>query len=147
MGNSKNMNWSHKCRGKYVKWVVPKTKNSNKHSLNSSRIINLEKLKEYLQVVSQHAATCQACADNALSGDDAIILSSFHHFMPSPTAWQKSVNTEPSNIFKLAAAEAIKRTTTDCKRKATAAAKLQRKKARSATRVDNSLSSRMAYSR
>ena len=75
MGNSKNMNWSHKCRGKYVKRVVPKTKNSNKHSLNSSRIINLEKLKEYLQVVSQHAATCQACADNALSGNDAIILS------------------------------------------------------------------------
>ena len=64
-----------------------------------------------------------------------------------PTAWQKSVNTEPSNVFKLAAAEAIKRTTTDRKRKATAAAKLQRKKARSATRVDNSLSSRMAYSR
>ena len=64
-----------------------------------------------------------------------------------PTTWQKAVHTEPSNVFKLAAADAIKRTDTDRKRKATAAAKLQRKKARySATAVDNSLSSRMAYS-
>ena len=65
-----------------------------------------------------------------------------------PTTWQKAVHTEPSNVFKLAAADAIKRTDMDRKRKATAAAKLQRKKARySTTAVDNSLSSRMAYSR
>ena len=75
MGNSKNMKWSHKCRGRYVKQVVPKTTNSSKTlCLNGSRIINLEKLKEHLQVISQHAATCQACADNVLSGNDAIIL-------------------------------------------------------------------------
>ena len=65
-----------------------------------------------------------------------------------PTAWKKAVNTEPSNIFKLAAADAIKCTTTDRKRKASTAAKLQRKKARcSSARIDNSLRSRMAYSR
>ena len=75
MGNSKNMKCSHKCRGRYVKRVVPKTTNSSKTPcFNSNRIINLEKLKEHLQVISQHAATCQACADNALSGNDAIIL-------------------------------------------------------------------------
>ena len=69
------MKWSHKCRGRYVKRVAPTTTNSNETlCLNGSRIINLEKLKEHLQVVSQHAATCQACADNELSGNDAIIL-------------------------------------------------------------------------
>ena len=65
-----------------------------------------------------------------------------------PTTWQKAVHTEPSNVFKLAAADAIKCTDTDRKRKAMAAAKLQHKKAQySATAVDNSLSSRMAYFR
>lgn len=59
-----------------------------------------------------------------------------------PTAWQRAVHTEPSSVFKNAAANAIKRTNKDRKRKATAAAKLQRKKARySATAVDGSLSS------
>jgi len=62
--------------------------------------------------------------------------------------WKKAVGTEPSNVFKLAAADAIKRTDNDRKRKASAAAKLQRKKARySSTSVDNSIASRMAYSR
>ena len=74
MGNNKNLKWSHICRGKYVKRVVPKTKNSNKLYHNGSRIINLNKLKKHLQVVTRHAATCQACADNALSGNNAIIL-------------------------------------------------------------------------
>ena len=46
-----------------------------------------------------------------------------------PTTWQKAVHTEPSNVFKLAATDAIKHTDKDCKRKATAAAKLQHKKA------------------
>ena len=65
-----------------------------------------------------------------------------------PTTWEKAVHREPSDVFKLAATDAIKRTDKDRKRKATAAAKLQRKKARySATAVDDSLSSRMAYSR
>ena len=65
-----------------------------------------------------------------------------------PTAWQKAVHTEPSSVFKFAAADAIKRTSKDHKRKATAAANLQRKKARhSGTAVDNSTSSRKAYSR
>ena len=74
MGNNKNLKWSHLCLGKYIKRVVPKTKNSNKLYHNDSRIINLNKLKKHLQVVTQHAATCQACADNALSGNNAIIL-------------------------------------------------------------------------
>ena len=65
-----------------------------------------------------------------------------------PTTWQKATHREPSDVFKRAAADAIKRNDKDRKRKATASAKLQRKKARySATAVDNSLSSRMAYSR
>ena len=74
MRNRKNLKWSHTCQGKYVKQVVPKTKNSNKLYHNGSRIINLNKLKKHLQVVTQHAATCQASADNILSGNDAIIL-------------------------------------------------------------------------
>ena len=79
MANSKNLKGSHKCRGKYVKRVVPKTKNSNKSNHNGSRIINLTKLKKYLQIISRHAASCQPCADNALSGNDAIILSGEHN--------------------------------------------------------------------
>ena len=65
-----------------------------------------------------------------------------------PPTWQKAVHSEPSGVFKLAATEAIKQTDNDRKRKATATAKQQRKKARYNTAaVDNSLSSRMAYSR
>ena len=65
-----------------------------------------------------------------------------------PTIWQKAVHREPSDVFKLAATEAIKHTDKDRKRKATATAKQQRKKARYSTAaVDDSLSSRMAYSR
>ena len=41
-----------------------------------------------------------------------------------PTTWQKAVHTEPSNVFKLAAADAIERIDKDHKHKATAAAKL-----------------------
>ena len=65
-----------------------------------------------------------------------------------PQIWQKAVHTEPSDVFKLAAADAIKRTDKDRKCKATAGAKQQRKKARhSSTAIDNSLNSRMAYCR
>ena len=65
-----------------------------------------------------------------------------------PATWQKAVHTEPSSVFKLAAADAIKRTNKDQKHKAIAAAKLQHKKAQyNATAIDGSLSSRMAYSR
>ena len=65
-----------------------------------------------------------------------------------PITWHKAVHTEPSSVFKFAAANAIKRTNKDCKCKATAAAKLECKKAQySATAIDVSLSSRMAYSR
>ena len=61
---------------------------------------------------------------------------------------RKLSETEPSDVFKLAAADAIKHSEKDRKRKATAAARLQCKKARyGATTVNNSLSSRMAYSR
>jgi len=41
---------------------------------DGSRIINLNKLQKHLQVISQHAATCQLCTDNALSGNQAITL-------------------------------------------------------------------------
>ena len=66
-----------------------------------------------------------------------------------PPTWQKAVHTEPSKVFKFAAADSIKRTDKDRKRKATAAAKLQWKKARYSAllHVDNSFNSRMAYSR
>ena len=62
--------------------------------------------------------------------------------------WKTAVHTEPSDMFKLAAANAVKRTDNDQKRKASAAAKLQRKKAQYSTpSVDNSVISRMTYSR
>ena len=79
MANSKNRKGSHNCRGKYIKRVVLKTKSSNNSYHNGSRIINLNKLKKYLQVVTRHAATCQPCADNTLSGNDAIILTGEHN--------------------------------------------------------------------
>ena len=79
MANSKNRKGSHNCRGKYIKRVVPKTKSSNKSYHNGSRIINLNKLKKYQQVVTRHAATCQPCADNTLSRNDAIILTGEHN--------------------------------------------------------------------
>ena len=65
-----------------------------------------------------------------------------------PTMWQKAVHSEPSDVFKLAATVSIKQTDKDRKRKATATAKQQCKKARySIVPVDDSLSSRMAYSK
>ena len=78
MGDSKNMNWSHNAEASMSsKWYLKQPRVVTL-CLNSSRIINLEKLKEHLQVISQHAATCQACADNALSGNEnalSLILS------------------------------------------------------------------------
>ena len=41
---------------------------------NSSRIINLNKLHEHLQVISQCAATCQLCAVSAISGKEAALF-------------------------------------------------------------------------
>ena len=59
-----------------MKKTVPAANNKNTSSMvhNSSRIINLDKLHEHLQVISQHAATCQLCAVNAVSGKEAIVL-------------------------------------------------------------------------
>ena len=65
MGDSKNLKWSHTYRGKYIKLVVPKTKNSSKLYHNGSSIINLNKVKKHLKVVTQHATTCQVCANDA----------------------------------------------------------------------------------
>ena len=59
-----------------MKKMVPTPKN-NDTSLpvnNSSRIVNLNKLQEHLQVISQHAATCQLYAVNAVFGKEAIVL-------------------------------------------------------------------------
>ena len=76
MGNSKNFRGSHGSRGKYVKKRVPITKNthSNKLKHGGSRIINLDNLGKHLEVISQHAASCQQCRDNTLSGNQAIVL-------------------------------------------------------------------------
>ena len=63
-----------------------------------------------------------------------------------PVCWEKSVLTEPSDVFKRAADDVAKRVEMDRKRKASRDAKLQRKRARYNS-VDNSLSSREAYSR
>ena len=63
-----------------------------------------------------------------------------------PACWEKAVLVEPSDVFKSTAADAAKRVEKDRKRKASHAAKTQRKKARYNS-VDNSLSSRKAYSR
>ena len=44
------------------------------YTCNGSRIINLTKLQEYLQVISEHAATCHLWAANAVTGKEAIVL-------------------------------------------------------------------------
>ena len=76
MGNNKNSRGFHACRGKYSKRKVPTRKNDTVDvmSHDGSRIVNLDKLQEHLQVISQHAAPCQSCADYALSGNQAIVL-------------------------------------------------------------------------
>ena len=74
MGNNKNSRGSHACRGKYVKKTVPAANNKNSSSLIYNRIIKLDKLHKHLQVISQHATTCQLCAVNAVSGKEAIVL-------------------------------------------------------------------------
>ena len=48
--------------------------------------------------------------------------------MKEPDGHQKAIHTEPSDVFKLAAAYAIKHTCKDHKRKATTATKLECKK-------------------
>jgi len=76
MGNSKNSRGSHASRGKYAKKKVPRGKKdmTDKNECDGSRIINLNKLNEYLQEISHHTATCQSCSNNALSGSQAIVL-------------------------------------------------------------------------
>ena len=71
-----------------------------------------------------------------------------------PTAWQKAIYIEPSSVFKLVGADAIKCTNEDHKHKDhkhkdTAVTKLQHKRHNiaSATAVDNRLISSKAYSR
>ena len=41
---------------------------------NGSRIINLKKLQEHLNIVTQHTATCQLCTKEAISGHEAVVL-------------------------------------------------------------------------
>ena len=67
---------SHASRGKYAKKKVPRGKKgtTDKNKCDGSRIINLSKLNEHLQEISHHAATCQSCSYNALSGSQAIVL-------------------------------------------------------------------------
>ena len=82
MGNSKNFRSYHACRRQYVKKKVPMTKKgkcNNKLKHAGSRIVNLGNLQEHLQVISQHAAMCQPCMDNALSGNEAIVLVGEHN--------------------------------------------------------------------
>ena len=79
MGNSKNFRNSHARRGKYAKKKVPMTKKgkcNNKLNHAGSRIVYLQ---EHLQVISQHAATCQPCMVNALSGNEAMVLVGEHN--------------------------------------------------------------------
>ena len=77
MGNNKNSRGSHASRGKYAKKRVPRGKEDTSEALHNddgSKIINLNKLIEYLQEISHHAATCRSRSDNALSGSQAIVL-------------------------------------------------------------------------
>ena len=60
--------------------------------------------------------------------------------------WEHLLSTPPSDIFLNTSMAAVKKTTNDRKRKATAEAKASRKKARYNS-ADNSLFSRKAYSR
>ena len=55
-------------RKRYLKMKEHNTSNPNH---DGSGIINLNNLNEHLQVITQHAATCQPCADNVLSDKQA----------------------------------------------------------------------------
>ena len=75
MGNKRNSRGSQVCRGKYAKKRVPGGKKKMLNTLsNGSRIINLNKLQEHLNMVTQHAATCQLCTKEAISGHKAVVL-------------------------------------------------------------------------
>jgi len=54
MGNNKNCRGSHACWGKYGKNKIPAKKDDTMDviSHDGSRIINLNKLQEHLQVIS-----------------------------------------------------------------------------------------------
>ena len=65
-----------------------------------------------------------------------------------PVAWEKAVGTPPLEVYQSTAEKAVQRTEQDRKRKATEKSKAQRKKAKySSAAVDNSITSRRAYSR
>lgn len=65
-----------------------------------------------------------------------------------PAAWEKAVGTPPAVVFHSTAKKAVKQVEHDRKRKATVESKAQRKKAKyNSAAIDNSLSSRRAYSR
>ena len=79
MGSNKNSRGSHACKGKYAKKKVPKQPPAMKEtpsedSKSGSRIINLSNLKDHLHEITQHAATCQACIEKALSTNQTIVL-------------------------------------------------------------------------
>ena len=59
--------------------MTKKGKCNNKLKHAGSRIVNLGNLQEHLQVISQHAAMCQPCMDNALSDNEAIVLVGEHN--------------------------------------------------------------------
>ena len=63
-----------------------------------------------------------------------------------PHTWEHILSRPPSETFLNTSMAAVKKTTKDRKRKATAEAKASRKKAKYNS-ADNSLSSRQAYSR
>ena len=79
-----------------------------------------------------------------LGKDDVQVLD--YEATKGPACWEKAVLVEPSDVFKSIAADAAKRVEKNLKRKASYAAKTQWKKARYNS-VDNSLSSKKAYSR
>ena len=83
MGNSKNSRGSHVSRGKYAKKTVPKKQQpaikESEQNQWGSRIINFSKLKDHLHEITQHASTCLACTENALTADQAIVFAGEHN--------------------------------------------------------------------
>jgi len=71
MGSSKNSRGSHVSREKYAKKTVSKKQQpamkEREQNQWGSRIINLSKLKDHLHEITQCAATCLACTENALT--------------------------------------------------------------------------------
>ena len=73
MGCEKNKKSPNAYRGKYRKKRVPAPTNPPETSLNIStanRIVSLSYLEKHLQTMTAHAATCQACNENATQGKE-----------------------------------------------------------------------------